>query len=122
MAALLAAVGSVCNTLKEAQSMSSPLTILNIVPMVLWFPLTQNPGSVLGVALSFIPPITPFVMILRICADPDTPLWQIVASLALLWLSVIAMVWAAGKVFRIGVLMYGKAPTLKELVRWVRYA
>lgn len=122
MSALLAAVGSACNTLKEAQSMSSPLTILNIVPMVMWFPLTQNPGSALSVTLSFIPPITPFVMILRICADPDTPLWQIVATLTVLWASVFAMIWAAGKVFRVGVLMYGKAPTLKELVRWVRYA
>jgi ABC-2 type transport system permease protein len=121
MAALLAAVGSVCNTLKEAQSMSSPLTILNIVPLLLWFQLSQNPGSMFAVALSFIPPITPFVMILRICADPDTPLWQIAATLAVLWASVIAMIWAAGKVFRIGVLMYGKPPTLKELARWVRY-
>jgi ABC-type Na+ efflux pump permease subunit len=120
--AFLAAIGSVCNTLKEAQSMASPITILNIVPMMLWFPLSQNPGSAFAVVLSYVPPITPFVMILRICADPDTPLWQVVTTLALLWASVVVTIWAAAKVFRVGVLMYGKPPSLRELLRWVRYA
>ncbi len=122
MAALLAAIGSACNTLKEAQSMSSPLTILNVVPLMLWPILVENPHGVMSTVLSFIPPITPFVMILRICADPDTPMWQIVATLALLWATVIVMMWMAGKVFRVGVLMYGKSPTPRELLRWVRYA
>lgn len=122
MAALMAAIGAACNTLKEAQSMSSPLTIFNIVPMLLWFYLSQYPHTPLSIGLSFIPPITPMVMILRICADPQIPMWQIVATLALLWASVFAAIWAAGKVFRVGVLMYGKAPTLVEMARWVRYA
>lgn len=122
MSALLAGIGSTCNTLKEAQSMVSPLSIINIVPMVLWFNLSQYPNSALAVTLSFIPPITPFVMILRICADPDLPKWQIWATVALMWLSVIATIWAAAKVFRVGVLMYGKAPSIRELLRWVRYA
>lgn len=118
---LLAAVGAACNTLKEAQSMASPLSLLNIFPMVLWFQISQNPQGPLATVLSFIPPITPFVMVLRLCADANTPLWQVVASQALLWVSVIVAVWAAGKVFRVGVLMYGKPPTLGELVKWVRY-
>lgn len=122
MAALMAGIGAACNTLKEAQSMSSPLTIFNIVPMMLWFYLSQYPHTPLSVGLSFIPPITPMVMILRICADPQIPVWQIVATLALLWASVLVAIWAAGKIFRMGVLMYGKAPTLTELARWVRYA
>jgi ABC-2 type transport system permease protein len=122
MAAIMAGIGAACNTLKEAQSMSSPLTIFNIVPMMLWFYLSQYPHTPLSVGLSFIPPITPMVMILRICADPQIPVWQIVATLALLWASVFAAIWAAGKIFRVGVLMYGKAPTLGELARWVRYA
>lgn len=122
ISAFLAAVGSACNTLKEAQTMAFPLTICTIVPMMLWLVISQYPHSALSLTLSFIPPITPFVMILRICADPDIPIWQIVLSLALLWISVAIMIWAAGKVFRVGVLMYGKPPTPGELIRWLRYA
>lgn len=122
MSAILAGIGSACNTLKEAQSMVSPLSILNIVPMVLWYLISQYPNTALSITLSYIPPITPFVMILRLCADPDLPLWQIVSTLALLWASVFVAIWAAGKIFRVGVLMYGKPPTLRELLRWVRYA
>lgn len=122
LSSFLAAVGSACNTLKEAQSMAFPLTILTIVPMMLWWQITQNPTSTLSLVLSYIPPITPFVMILRICADPETPLVEIVATLGLLWATVVLTVWAAGKIFRVGVLMYGKPPSLKELARWIRYA
>ncbi len=122
MSALLAGIGAACNTLKEAQSMISPLSILNILPMVLWFQLSQFPNSALSLVLSFIPPITPFVMILRICADPDIPIWQIVATLVLMWAAVFIAIWAAAKVFRIGVLMYGKPPSIRELIHWVRFA
>jgi len=121
MAALLAAIGSACNELKEAQSMVFPLSLITVIPMIFWFYLAEHPASVLSVALSFIPPITPFVMVLRVCADPDTPGWQIAGTLALLWVSVLVAMWAAGKVFRVGVLMYGKPPSLIELARWVRY-
>lgn len=121
-AALLAGIGSVCNTLKEAQNMVSPMTLLNVVPMMFWFTLTQYPLSALAVALSFVPPVTPFVMVLRLCADPGLPVWQIVATLALLWLMVPLTIWASAKVFRAGVLMYGKPPTFREMFHWVRQA
>lgn len=121
IAALMAAIGSACNELKEAQSMVFPISLLTIIPMIFWFYLSEHPDAIFSIALSYVPPITPFVMILRICADPGTPLWQIVSTLALLWIAVIAAIWAAGKVFRVGVLMYGKPPTLGELLRWVRY-
>ena len=96
--------------------------MLSIVPMMLWWLLMLNPNSMLSVVLSYIPPITPMVMILRICADPGIPMIQIVTTLALLWASVFFMIWFSAKIFRIGVLMYGKPPSLKELIRWVRYA
>jgi ABC-2 type transport system permease protein len=121
VSALLAGIGAACNTIKDAQSLAFPLTLVTIVPMMLWFVITQNPSSTLAVTLSFIPPITPFIMILRICSDPETPMWQIVLSLLLLWAAVGAAVWAAGKIFRVGVLMYGKAPTPAELIRWLRH-
>ncbi len=121
IASLMAAIGSACNELKEAQSMVFPISLLTIIPMIFWFYLSEHPDAAFSIALSYVPPITPFVMILRICADPGTPPWQIVSTLVLLWVAVIVAIWAAGKVFRVGVLMYGKPPTLGELVRWVRY-
>ncbi len=122
IASLLAAVGSACNELRDAQSMVFPLSILTIIPMMFWFFLAEYPTSAFSIILSYVPPITPFVMMLRICADPDTPLWQIITTQILMWASVCAAIWAAGKVFRVGVLMYGKPPSLRELVRWVRYS
>ncbi|HMQ14537.1 MAG TPA: ABC transporter permease [Phycisphaerae bacterium] len=120
MSSLLAGVGAACNTLKEAQSMSSPLSLINIVPIMLSFQISQYPNSALSVALSYVPPITPFVMILRICGDQRLPLWELLLTQLLLWASVLAAMWAASKIFRIGILMYGKPPSLIELARWVR--
>ncbi len=122
ISSLLAAIGSACNELRDAQSMVFPLSILTIIPMVCWFYIAEHPAALFSLVLSYIPPITPFVMMLRVCSDPDTPLWQIVSTLALLWASVAVAIWAAGRVFRIGVLMYGKPPTPRELLRWVRQA
>jgi len=99
-----------------------PISILTIIPMLFWFYISEHPASALSVALSYVPPITPFVMILRVCADPGTPLWQVISTLAVLWASVVVAMWAAAKVFRVGVLMYGKPPTVRELLRWVRYS
>jgi ABC-2 type transport system permease protein len=121
-AALLGGIGAACNTLKEAQSMTFPLSIVTTVPLLLWFQISEHPTSVLSMVLSFVPPVTPFVMMLRLSADPLTPLWQVVATLGLLWLTVLAAIWAAAKVFRVGVLMYGQPPTPRELWRWVRRA
>lgn len=120
--AFLAAVGAACNSIKEAQSMAAPLTLLTVVPMMLWWAITQNPNSMLAIVLSYIPPITPFVMILRICADPEIPMIEVVATQAVLWVSVLLTIWLAGKIFRVGVLMYGKPPSPAELLRWLRYA
>jgi len=121
ISAFLAAVGAACNTIKEAQSLAAPLTILTIVPIMLWWLIMLNPSSILSIVLSYIPPITPFVMILRVCADPEIPIIEVIATLLLLWLSVLLTIWMAGKIFRVGVLMYGKPPSPKELLRWLRY-
>ena len=118
--AILAAIGSVCNTIKEAQGLLMPVSMLLVVPMVAWFNLVQSPNSALAVTLSFVPPVAPMVMMLRLCADPHLPLAQTLGSIALLAASVPAAIWAAGKIFRTGALMYGKRPTLREMFRWLR--
>ncbi|MBN2288961.1 MAG: ABC transporter permease [Candidatus Glassbacteria bacterium] len=120
IAGFLAAVGSTCNEIKEAQNLMGPVMLILMVPFFTWMYLVQHPTGTLAVVLSYIPPITPMVMILRIAARPDLPLLEIIASL-LLAVSVPAVMWAAAKVFRTGVLMYGKSPTPRELLRWLRY-
>jgi len=122
ISSILAAIGSVCNTMKEAQSMMMPVMIIFILPMFMWFYIAQHPQAPLSIALSFIPPITPMIMILRIASNPEIPFIQILASFLVLGASVPAVMWASAKVFRTGILMYGKPPSLRELLRWLRYS
>lgn len=118
---MLAAIGSACNDIKESQTLMQPVMLLLIIPMFAWFIIVQRPEGTLAVVLSFIPPVTPLIMILRIAVKPDLPMIQIIASILLLAASVPVVIWAAAKIFRTGILMYGKPPSLKEIVRWVRY-
>ena len=121
LASLLAALGSAVNSLKEAQSLMSPITIVMVIPMMAWFFIMQYPNSPWVTAMSFFPPITPFVMVLRLSGTQAVPEWQIPATLAVLALGAFATLWLSAKVFRVGVLMYGKPPTPREIIRWVSY-
>jgi ABC-2 type transport system permease protein len=118
--AILAGLGSVCNTVKEAQSLMTPVTLITIIPMLAWFNLVRDPQGVLARVLSFVPPLTPMVMVLRISASSKVPLIEIIASIILLVVSVPAVIWLSAKVFRTGILMYGKRPGLREIIRWLR--
>jgi ABC-2 type transport system permease protein len=117
--ALMAGIGSVCNTLKETQSIIMPITMLMVVPMVTWANLAQSPNGVWARVLSFIPPMTPLVMIVRLASGSEVWWVERVATVVVLAISVLVAIWAAGKVFRVGILMYGKRPSLAEMGRIV---
>jgi ABC-2 type transport system permease protein len=119
-ASLFASVGAACNTLKEAQTVMMPLTLVLVLPLMFWMPVAQHPDGALAVALSIFPPTAPTVMILRIAVLPSPPWLEIAGSLLLLAASVPCIVWTAAKIFRTGVLLYGKPPKLGEILRWVR--
>jgi len=122
ISSILAAVGSACNTLKEAQPLMAPLTLLLIIPLMFWMQVVHEPNSTLAVILSLVPPMTPFIMVLRLTSgEAAIPLWQQVA--VPLWLAawVLIAMWAAGRVFRVGLLMSGKPPGFRELARWLRH-
>ena len=117
---LLAGVGSVCNTIKETQGLMMPIMMVFIIPLLAWFKLVQDPNGTLARVLSFVPPMTPMVMILRLAAGPEIWIGEILASIFLLGITVPVAMWAAAKIFRTGILMYGKRPTLREVGRWLK--
>jgi ABC-2 type transport system permease protein len=117
-AALLVAIGSVVNSLQEAQNLLMPVNIVLMLPMLALIPVTQDPNGALAKVLSFIPFFTPFVMMNRAAGPPA--LWEYVATSALLIATLLGMFWMAAKVFRVGILMTGKPPKLIELLRWIK--
>lgn len=119
-ASCFAAVGSLLNSVKEAQNLMAPLMIVMMIPVLTMTFVTRNPGDPIGVVLSWIPPFTPFVMLNRVTAIPPAPLWEVLATLVLLLGSVVVAFWLAGRVFRVGILMTGKPPTPREIWRILR--
>jgi ABC-type Na+ efflux pump permease subunit len=113
------AVGSACSEIKDAQSLMMPVMILSTFPIYIWFAVIQNPSSPLSVGMSLFPFATPYLMLMRMSLTPAPPAWQVTLSVILTTLTSIACVWAAAKIFRTGLLMQGKAPTFRELARWV---
>jgi ABC-type Na+ efflux pump permease subunit len=119
---LMAAVGAAVNELREAQTLMTPIMLLLMIPWILWLPITRNPSSLFSVVISFLPPVNSFAMLLRMTSTQPPPLWQVWLSISIGVGSAFAAVWFAAKVFRIGLLMYGKPPNLRTLARWARMA
>ncbi len=122
IAAMMASIGSAVSDVREAQSLMGPVMIVLIIPMALWMPIQRNPNSMFAQVLSFIPPVSPFAMILRLTGSEKVPAWQIPVSMVVGLGAGAVFIWAAAKIFRVGVLMYGKPPSLLGLIKWVRYA
>jgi ABC-2 type transport system permease protein len=122
IASLLASIGAAVSEMREAQNLMLPVMIILIVPWILVFPLSRAPDSVFSVVASFLPPVNPFVMMIRIASSSPPPWWQIWLSILIGVASVYGALWFAGKVFRVGLLMFGKPPDIKTLIRWVRMA
>jgi ABC-2 type transport system permease protein len=114
------AIGSACSDLKDAQSMMQPVMMLLMVGYLGSFAVLRAPGSNLALGLSFFPTTAPFIMMLRMAMQPTPPLWQPAVSLAIALLTTVAFVWAAGRIFRVGVLMQGKGATLGEMLKWIK--
>ncbi len=122
LASLMAAIGAAVNELREAQALLTPVVLVVMLPMMLWLPISRDPNSTLATVLSLLPPVNPFVMILRLTSSAPPPGWQVWLSIGIGVASVFAAMWFAGKVFRIGLLMHGKPPNLRTLWRWMRMA
>ncbi|MGQ0628342.1 MAG: ABC transporter permease, partial [Phycisphaerales bacterium] len=122
IASMMAAIGSAVNDMREAQSLMGPFMIVLIIPMVLWMPISRNPNSLFAEVCSFVPPISPFVMVVRLAGSEPIPAWQAPVAVLIGIVSMIVSAWAAAKIFRVGILMYGKPPNVRTLIRWIRMA
>jgi ABC-2 type transport system permease protein len=113
--------GSVCNSDKEAQQLIAPIMMVMMLPWFLGGAIIMNPDSSLAVGLSLAPFMAPITMFMRIIvADP--PLSQIAISIVVSIVTITVMLWVTAKIFRIGILSYGKRPTIPELWRWMKVA
>ncbi|HUF74461.1 MAG TPA: ABC transporter permease [Gammaproteobacteria bacterium] len=117
---LMMAIGAAVNELREAQSLMMPFSILLMLPMFLWWPISRDPSSVLSVSASFIPPINTFGMLLRLASTEPPPAWQVWLSIAVGIVFVYVAIWCAARVFSIGLLLTGKPPNFRTLLRWIR--
>jgi ABC-2 type transport system permease protein len=114
--ACILALGSICNTLKEAQSYMGGIVMIMMVPLMTMTFIPKDPNGTVARALSWVPIYTPFVMMNRATAHP--PLVDLLGTFVLLLVSTVGAFWLAGKIFRIGILRTGQPPKLLELLRW----
>ncbi|MBP3474329.1 MAG: ABC transporter permease [Alistipes sp.] len=116
--AMFAAVGSAVDSIQDANQLQTPITMPIILALILAMSVFNDPNSSLAFWGSIIPFTSPIVMMARI--PFGIPTWEIVLSLVLLYASVVAMAWAAGKIYRVGIFMHGKKPSFKELLSWIK--
>lgn len=118
--AIYAAIGSAVDNVQDASQLSSIATLPVIVGIIASMAVINNPGSALSFWLSVLIPFTsPMAMMSRL--PFGVPLWQIAISLAILCLSILGLIWICAKIYRVGIFMYGKKPSLPEIIRWARY-
>lgn len=118
-AAMFAAVGSAVDNVQDSQQLQTPITIPIILALIIMINAMTDPDGALAFWFSIIPLTSPIVMVARI--PYGVPAWEMALSLVLLYSSFVAMVWIAGKIYRVGIFMYGKKPTMKELLKWINY-
>jgi len=126
---LFALVGSIVNTEKEAQNFVVPITMTLILPVIIAMYIIQEPDSAISVILSLIPFFTPTMMILRLNVIGPTSfnlgdpiILEATLGVILSALTTLGVIWVTSKIFRVGILMYGKRPTLPEILKWVRHS
>ena len=119
---LMLAGGAAVNDMREAGQLQGPLMIVVMVPMFLWPAISRSPDAPFAVVMSYVPPVNTFAMLIRMASTQPPPWWEVWLSIAVGLASVAGAIWIAAKVFRVGLLMYGKPPDVRTLIRWVRAA
>ena len=117
---LFLSIGAASSDIKDAQGMMQPAMILVLLPVIAASAVIRAPESGIAVASSLFPTSAPFIMLIRLAMKPGPPMWQLALSVVLMLSTAFLFVWAAGRIFRVGLLMQGKSATLAEMIRWIR--
>jgi ABC-2 type transport system permease protein len=118
-AAMFAAVGSMCSTVQDTQQVMMPVTLPIMLGIMTMFALINDPNGTLGRVITFIPFWAPFALPVRYSITP-LPATEVLAAIAVMIGSVLAVAWLAGRVYRVGILSYGKRATFRDVARWIR--
>ncbi len=116
---LFIAIGAAASDIKDTQTLLMPIMIIACLPFFALGPIMQDPNGKIAVACSFFPFATPMLLVARESVPPGVPLWQMIAGIALVLATTFVCVWAAGRIFRVGILMQGKGARFSDLCRWV---
>ena len=117
---IYAAIGAMVNSEEEAQNIQFPVIMLLIIPILFMMHIIKTPDSTLSVVLSLIPFFSPLLMFARICVATP-PFLEIFLSIILMVVTLLILLWITGKIYRVGILMYGKRPTIPEVIKWIKY-
>jgi ABC-2 type transport system permease protein len=118
-ASLFIGVGAAASDIKETQSLLMPVMLIAALPMILLPAVLRAPNGIVAVVGSFFPFTAPMIMTARVSVPPGVALWQPVLAVVIVLLTVLGCVWAASRIFRVGLLMQGKGVKLADLARWV---
>ena len=118
---MFAAIGSAVDQETDAQQLQTIVMLPIILPIFFMTAIITNPDGTLAIILSLIPFFAPILMIVRIAAT-QVPIWQIVLSVLLILGTFFGLLWSAAKIYRTGILMYGKKPKLGDIIKWLRLA
>jgi len=118
-ATLYALAGAATTTTQEGGQLAMPVIFLLVIGFYLVFPVMRSPNSTFATVISLVPFFTPVIMPVRLVTEAP-PVWETLLSLALSVVTAIGLVWIAARVYRVGILMYGKRATIPEIWRWIR--
>ena len=116
---LFIAIGAAAGDIKDTQTLLMPIMLVACLPFFALGPIMMDPNGKVAVACSFFPFASPMVLVARQSVPPGVPAWQMVVGIAIVLATTVACVWAAGRVFRVGILMQGKGARLKDMARWI---
>ncbi|MEX0779339.1 MAG: ABC transporter permease [Balneolales bacterium] len=118
---IFAAIGSAVDSETDTQQLMIPVIFLLVIPIMILGKVASDPTSTFAVVTSMVPFFAPILMPVRM-AVIDLPLWQLLGSLLLCTFTFLLIIWLSARIYRVGILMYGKKPTLREMARWIRYS
>src|SRR5262245_26659933 len=108
-----------CSAPQQTQTMRWPVMLLAMLPLFVWINVAREPTSTFSTVASLIPTATPMLMIVRIAVPPGIGWWEPALGLVLMLIAAVAFVYAAGRIFRVGILMQGKGASVRDLARWI---